>query len=116
MCHYRHYSHHDPLILPGLQDITAHVDFTALAQAAQQAGLEVRGYTSQAHFLMGCGLDRIVGVSDPADVATHMDLMQGVKTLTLPTEMGERFKVLGLTLEVDMQLIGFDMLDQRERV
>jgi SAM-dependent MidA family methyltransferase len=116
MCHYRHRAHPDPLVYPGLQDITAHVDFTALAQAAQAAGLAVGGYSTQAFFLMGCGLDRIMSAADPANSANYMDLAQGVKRLTLPTEMGERFKVLALTRGVPGPLIGFSMRDQRERL
>ncbi|MEJ1355375.1 MAG: SAM-dependent methyltransferase [Candidatus Sedimenticola sp. (ex Thyasira tokunagai)] len=116
MCYYRHQTHPDPLILPGLQDITAHVDFTAMAEAAQKAGFSVAGYTTQTYFLMGCGLDQLVAASDPSDVATHMALVQGVKRLTLPAEMGERFKVLGLTRDLDVPLAGFAMRDMRERL
>jgi SAM-dependent MidA family methyltransferase len=116
MCHYRHRAHADPFVYPGLQDITAHVDFTAVAEAAQAAGLAVAGYTTQAYFLMGSGLDEIVAASDPEDLVAHMNLVQGVKTLTLPSEMGERFKVLGLTRGVDLPLIGFSMRDMRERL
>ncbi len=116
MCYYRHQTHPDPLVLPGLQDITAHVDFTAMAEAAQKAGFSVAGYTTQAYFLMGCGLDQLVAASDPSDVATHMTLVQGVKRLTLPAEMGESFKVLGLTRDLDVPLAGFAMRDMRERL
>ncbi|MCW8921640.1 MAG: SAM-dependent methyltransferase, partial [Sedimenticola sp.] len=116
MCHYRHRAHPDPLVYPGLQDITAHVDFTAIAESAQAAGFIVSGYTTQAYFLMSSGLDQLVAASDPDDVAAHMALVQGVKRLTLPTEMGERFKVLGLTKEWDQPLTGFAMRDMRERL
>ncbi len=116
MCHYRHRAHPDPLVYPGLQDITAHVDFTSVAEAALAAGYQVVGYTTQAYFLMGCGLDQLVAASDPEDVAAHMALVQGVKRLTLPTEMGERFKVLGLSRGVAGPLCGFSMRDQRERL
>jgi SAM-dependent MidA family methyltransferase len=116
MCHYRHHAHPDPLVYPGLQDITAHVDFTAVAEAGHRAGLQVSGYTSQAFFLMGCGLDQIMGTVDPGDSGSYLDLVQGVKRLTLPTEMGERFKVLGLSRNLDQPLIGFNIRDQRERL
>ncbi len=116
MCHYRHRAHPDPLVYPGLQDITAHVDFTAVAEAGRAAGLEVSGYSTQAFFLMGCGLDQVMSAADPSDTSTYMDLAQGVKRLTLPTEMGERFKVLALTRGVPGPLIGFSMRDQRERL
>ncbi|MCW8945091.1 MAG: SAM-dependent methyltransferase [Sedimenticola sp.] len=116
MCHYRHRAHPDPLVYPGLQDITAHVDFTAIAESAQSAGFSVSGYTTQAYFLMGSGLDKLVAASDPDDVTAHMALVQGVKRLTLPTEMGERFKVLGLTKQWDQPISGFAMRDMRERL
>ncbi|MCW8908409.1 MAG: SAM-dependent methyltransferase [Sedimenticola sp.] len=116
MCHYRHRAHPDPLVYPGLQDITAHVEFTAVAEAAQGAGFQVAGYTTQAYFLMASGLDRLVAASDPDDVAGHMALVEGVKRLTLPTEMGERFKVLGLIRDWSAPLLGFAMRDLRERL
>jgi SAM-dependent MidA family methyltransferase len=116
MCHYRHRAHPDPLVYPGLQDITAHVDFTAIAEAAQASGFDVAGYTTQAYFLLGSGLDQLVSASDPNDVETHMTLVQGIKKLTLPTEMGERFKVLGLTRGWNHSLRGFAMRDMRERL
>lgn len=116
MCHYRHRAHDDPLVYPGLQDITAHVDFSAIAEAALASGFHVAGYTTQAFFLMGSGLDQLVAESDPNDAEAHLDLVQGVKRLTLPTEMGERFKVLGLTRGWDGPLTGFAMRDMRDRL
>jgi SAM-dependent MidA family methyltransferase len=116
MCHYRHRAHSDPLLYPGLQDITAHVDFTALAEAGQAAGLGVSGFTTQAHFLLACGLDRMVADSDPNDTRAHLALVQGVKRLTLPSEMGERFKVLALSRGVDLPLLGFGGRDLRDRL
>ncbi len=116
MCHYRHRAHPDPFVYPGLQDITAYVDFSAVAGAALETGFSVSGYTTQAFFLMSCGLDRLVAESDPNDVQAHMKLVQGVKHLTMPGEMGERFKVLGLTKGLDQPLLGFMMRDQRERL
>ncbi len=116
MCHYRHHAHSDPLILPGLQDITAHVDFTALAQAGADAGLRLAGYTTQAHFLLGAGLAELLADSDPTDVRRHLALTQQVKTLTLPGEMGERFKALAFTREFDAPLAGFALRDLRDRL
>jgi SAM-dependent MidA family methyltransferase len=116
MCHYRHRTHPDPLILPGLQDITAHVDFSAVAEAGLKAGFEIGGFTTQTFFLMGCGLDSMLAESDPSDMDVHMQLAQQVRRLTLPTEMGERFKVLALTNKLEQPLIGFTMRDQRERL
>lgn len=116
MCHYRHRAHDDPLILVGLQDITAHVDFTAMAEAGTDAGLSLLGYTSQAAFLLGNNLDRIVAASDPNDVRAHLDLTQQVKKLTLPHEMGELFKVMALGRGAKEPLRGFSMQDRRGRL
>jgi SAM-dependent MidA family methyltransferase len=116
MCHFRHRAHADPYLLPGLQDMTANVDFTALATAALQQGFKLSGYTTQAHFLIDSGLEQMLSVSDPADVKRHMQLMQGVKKLTLPAEMGERFKVMALARAEKTELSGFHSRDMRERL
>lgn len=116
MCHYRHRAHPDPLFHPGLQDITSHVEFTSLAAAAQASGLSVCGYSTQAFFLMGCGLEQLMSASDPDDIQPHMELAQGVKKLTLPSEMGERFKVLGLCRGLKQAPVGFSVRDMRERL
>jgi len=101
MCHYRHHAHADPLWLPGLNDITAHVDFTAMAQAAQDGGLQVLGYTSQAHFLLNCGLlDLLKQERTPAAAnAAHR--------LISEAEMGELVKVLAVGRGIDVPLLGF---------
>lgn len=116
MCHYRHRAHPDPLFLPGLQDITAHVDFSALADVALQHGLQLSGWSSQASFLFGCGLEGLLAASDPNDIRAHLRLTQEVKMLTLPSEMGERFKVLGLTRDLPLALDGFSMRDMSGRL
>ena len=116
ICHYRHRVHADPYLLPGLQDITANVDFTAVALAGRAAGFELAGYTTQAHFLIDNGLDRRLAVSDPGDVRRHMVLMQGAKRLMLPAEMGERFKVMALALDMPLTLAGFTSRDLRDRL
>ncbi len=116
MCHYRHRAHPDPFLWVGLQDITAHVDFTAVAEAGEAAGLALAGYTTQAHFLIGCGLDRVLAESNPEDLASHLALMQGAKRLTLPSEMGERFKVLALARAWKPPLMGFAVRDLRDRL
>jgi len=116
MCHYRHRAHPDPFRLVGLQDITAHVDFTAVAEAGEAAGLALAGYTTQAFFLLSCGLDRLVADSDPSDAAAHLRLVQEVRRLTLPTAMGESFKVVGLTRGLDVPLMGFGLRDLRDRL
>jgi SAM-dependent MidA family methyltransferase len=94
MCHYRHHAHPDPFYLPGLQDITAHVDFTAMALAAQDAGLDVLGYMNQASFLLGAGIGELLLVTDPQDVLRYLPQSKAVQKLVSPAEMGELFKVL----------------------
>ncbi|MGB5475152.1 MAG: SAM-dependent methyltransferase [Gammaproteobacteria bacterium] len=117
MCHYRQRAHDDPLLWPGLQDITAHVDFTAVAEAAVDAGLEVCGYTTQAHFLLDCGIDRLLqeAMSQLDDVA-YLRLAQQAKTLILPGEMGERFQCIGLTRDLAIEVPGFRGQDFRHRL
>ena len=96
-CHFRHHAHNDALILPGIQDITAWVDFSAAAAAAHEHGLDVSGYVTQAHFLINGGLaDELAKFSD-LPPAAQMALSGQVKLLTLPGEMGESFKCLGLS-------------------
>jgi SAM-dependent MidA family methyltransferase len=111
MCHYRHRAHDDPLILIGLQDITAHVDFTAMAEAGHEAGLSVQGYTHQAAFLLSTGLEEFL-----AQAADPLQAAQQAKKLTLPSEMGELFKVIALTRGVAGPLLGFRMIDQRRKL
>ncbi|MBV8633123.1 MAG: SAM-dependent methyltransferase, partial [Burkholderiaceae bacterium] len=94
MCHYRHHAHPDPLYLPGLQDITAHVDFTAMASAAVDAGAELLGYASQAGFLLAAGLGEILMRTSPDEAAAYLRQTNAVQKLTSPAEMGELFKVL----------------------
>ncbi len=103
-CHFRHQVGEDPLQLPGLQDITSHVDFTAVAQAGRAAGLELLGYDNQANFLLGCGIDRLLSESGPAH---YPELAQGIKQLLLPGGMGESFKVMGLGKGFAGDLAGF---------
>jgi SAM-dependent MidA family methyltransferase len=116
MCHYRHYAHPDPFILPGLQDITSHVDFTALAEAAYAAGLDISGYTTQAHFLIGCGLTQMTDNTTLPNTRQRLNAMQQIKKLTLPSEMGELFKVAAFTRGVEHALCGFSVKDLRGRL
>jgi SAM-dependent MidA family methyltransferase len=96
MCHYRHHAHPDPFYLPGLQDVTAHVDFTAMAQAAVDGGLELLGYTSQAGFLLGAGIGDLLLRTSPEQAAQYLPQANAVQKLISPAEMGELFKVLAL--------------------
>ena len=116
MCHYRHRAHGEPLVLAGLQDITAHVDFTAVAEAGTAAGAELLGYTTQAWFLMGCGLERHAQALAAAPERERWRLAQEVRTLALPTEMGERFKAIALGRGVEGPLAGFALRDERHRL
>jgi SAM-dependent MidA family methyltransferase len=113
MCHYRHRAHADPLILVGLQDITAHVDFTAIAEAAVEGGLSVYGYTSQALFLIGCGLEEVINHATTEDMQKQISLVQNVNKLTSPAEMGELYKVIALGVNMDLPLLGFQHQDRR---
>jgi SAM-dependent MidA family methyltransferase len=106
MCHYRHHAHSDPLWLPGLNDITAHVDFTAMAEAGYEAGLDVLGYTSQGQFLLNCGLASLLEARQSGDAA-YAALASGAQKLISPAEMGELFKVLALGKGIDEPLLGF---------
>jgi SAM-dependent MidA family methyltransferase len=116
MCHYRHQAHDDVFFWPGLQDITAWVDFTALAEAADACRLEVEGYTSQAMFLLGCGLDRLLIELSGDDPGERLDLNSQVRQLTLPGMMGERFKVMGLGRGLDAECSGFSLQDLRHQL
>ena len=107
MCYYRHRTQDNPLWFPGLQDITAFVDFTAVAQGAVAAGFEVNGYTSQANFLLDSGLPQILEAKFGGDERQQLVLAQQAKTLLLPTEMGERFKVMGLSKKWPGEIPGF---------
>jgi SAM-dependent MidA family methyltransferase len=114
MCYYRQRAHDDALRYPGLQDITAFVDFTAVAEAAVQAGFDIDGFTSQANFLLDSGLMQML--EDATDERRRFVQAQQVKTLTLASEMGERFKVIGLNKNIDMRLPGFGLQDLRYRL
>jgi SAM-dependent MidA family methyltransferase len=115
MCHYRHRAHSDPFFLPGVQDLTAHVDFSAVATAARAAGLEVAGFAAQAQFLVNLGLTYRVeeylaggGVSEEEQI----QLATALKQLTLPQGMGESFKALLLTKDVEGPFPGFRQGDR----
>lgn len=115
-CHYRHRAHGDPFLWPGLQDITAAVDFTAVADAAARSGLAVGGFTTQAHLLIGCGLEQVAADLDDADTRRRAALSRQVQVLTLPGEMGEVVKAMALTRNLTLPLRGFTGLDHRHRL
>ena len=112
MCHYRHHSHEEPFFLPGLQDITAHVDFTAIVESGFEAGLEFLGYTSQARFLLNCGLPEILARTPADDLKRYLPQAQAVQKLISPSEMGELFKVMALGKGLAEPLLGFAQGDR----
>jgi SAM-dependent MidA family methyltransferase len=116
LCHYRHRVHDDPFLLVGLQDITASVDFSAAAEAADAAGFEVAGYTTQAQFLLALGLTDVLTSAAEAEPAHWLALAQQAKQLTIPSEMGERFKVLAVTKNFVQPLRGFALANQLQRL
>ena len=107
MCHYRHHAHDNPFFLPGLQDITAHVDFTAVAERAIDSGAHLLGYTSQAHFLINCGITELLSETSPENLRDYQPLSAQLQKLTSPAEMGELFKVIALGKGLDAPLRGF---------
>lgn len=116
MCHFRQHAHADALFYPGLQDITAHVDFTAVAEAADDADLSVAGYTSQAGFLLACGIEKLLQSAVTVQSVEWFQQTEGLKRLVLPSEMGERFKVMALTRNIDEPLMGFSMRNMLEQL
>jgi len=116
MGHFRHHAHANPFLWPGLSDLTAHVDFTAIALAGERAGLRVAGYTPQAAFLLACGiLNRLRDVGDPSSVA-YLRETAAVHKLTSPAEMGELFKVLALAKSDPIEWPGFALADRSHRL
>lgn len=113
MCHFRHHAHGDPLVLPGLQDITAHVDFTAMADAALAGGLAVEGYTSQGRFLIEAGLPQRLAGLDLSDPRLHAQVAGPVQKLLSEAEMGELFKVLALGKGLSSPLPACERGDRR---
>lgn len=116
ICHYRHRGHDDPFFYPGLQDISACVDFTALAEASSRAGLECAGYTSQAMFLLASGLEHILKELQHMPDRQRLEQAAQVRQLTMPGIMGEKFQVMALSRGLDIPLLGFELLDMRHRL
>lgn len=115
MCHYRHHAHTDPFLWPGLQDITAHVDFTAIAAAAHGTGLDLLGYSSQSQFLLNCGILDLLGEL-PTGSPAYVRATAAVSQLLMPHEMGELFKVMALGRGLEGSLPGFQQGDRRHRL
>lgn len=111
MCHLRHFAHDQALIYPGIQDITAHIDFTAIADAALDAGMDVLGYTSQARFLLNCGLTDLLSQIESAQRTKEL---ANVNILLSEAEMGELFKVMVVGKNIEPGLTGFSRSDRRD--
>ena len=115
MCHHRHRAHADVFANPGREDLTAHVDFSALARAAREAGLEVLGYATQAQFLVNCGITDVLGEANIENALHYAPLAAEANRLLSPAEMGELFKVLALGKPaggVERPLLGFARNDR----
>jgi SAM-dependent MidA family methyltransferase len=113
LCHFRHRAHGDPFFMVGLQDITAWVDFTRLAEASREAGFQLAGFTTQAHFLAGTGIDREMQLSAGDDPHQFARLANQARQLMLPGEMGERFKAMAWLRGMQGPLRGFEVKDLR---
>lgn len=110
-CHYKQRVHDDPYVNIGVQDITAWVDFTRVAESALDSGLDVAGFATQAAFLLGTGIERYIAEADQP--IEHARRAGEARRLLLPGEMGEAFKVMALTRECDVPLSGFALQDLR---
>ena len=113
MCHYRHQAHADPFARPGKEDITAHVDFSALAEAAGAAGAEVLGYASHTQFLVNCGITEVLAEANVENALHYAPIAAQAQKLLSPAEMGELFKVLAVGRGVAAPLAGFSRGDRR---
>ncbi|WP_442769575.1 class I SAM-dependent methyltransferase [Zoogloea ramigera] len=107
LCYFRHHAHGDPFVWPGLNDITAFVDFTAIAEAGFEAGLDVLGYTDQANLLFNCGVLDCLARRAPEESTDYIRAAKALQRLTGPHEMGELFKVIALARGISQPLIGF---------
>jgi len=115
MCHYRHHSHPDPFYLPGLQDVTVHVDFTAIIAAADAAGLDLLGYASQGRFLLNCGILDLLAREQPGSTE-YIRASGAINRMLMPHEMGELFKVIAIGRGIARPLLGFASGDQSRRL
>lgn len=113
MCHYRHHVHDDPFYLPGLQDITSHVNFSAINEVALASDLQLLGYTTQANLLINCGITEVLSRT-PADIPhQYLPLANQLQRLVSPAEMGELFKAIAYGRGINQPLIGFTRGDKR---
>jgi SAM-dependent MidA family methyltransferase len=115
-CYYQHRAHENPFFWPGLQDITSHVDFTAVAQSGVNAGLELQGFTSQAHFLMATSLLEHASCDGSNSVIKAAQISREIQQLTLPCAMGESFCAIGFSKNIETVMKGFIAQDQSHRL
>lgn len=115
-CHYRQRRHDNPFIYIGLQDITASVDFTLVAESARSAGLDVSGYTTQSAFLMACNIDELIQQFSAGNDMASLRFAQQAGQLLLPGQMGESFKVIALSRNIENSLLGFEFANQLHRL
>jgi len=113
LCHFRQRAHGDPFFAPGLQDITAWVDFTLLAEASRECGFQLAGFTTQAYFLAGTGIDDEMRFIAGDDAQQFARLANQARQLMLPGEMGERFKAMAWLRGIHAPLRGFQLNDLR---
>jgi SAM-dependent MidA family methyltransferase len=116
MAHYRHHAHADPFFLPGLNDLTTHVDFSAIADTAEGAGFDLLGYASQANFLIDCGIADLLARVPASDSARYLPLANQAGRLLSPAEMGELFKVMLIGRDLDIAASGFQSGDRTARL
>lgn len=116
MCHYQHHAHTNPYWHPGLQDITAFVDYTAILDAAHATPFIINGYTTQSHFLLSCGMLELIDKIWVDNIKNPWAINQQIKQLLLPSQMGESFKVLGLTKDFNFPLLGFTLHNMQEKL
>lgn len=113
LCHFRHRAHGDVFLNPGLQDITAWVDYTSLAEASREAGFTLGGFTTQSYFLAGLAVDQEMRALAGDDAGKFARLSNQARQLMLPGEMGERFKAMAWLRGLDLPLSGFALQDLR---
>lgn len=114
LCHYCHRAHDDPFFYPGLPDISANVDFTAVAQAGAAANLMLLGNTSQAQLTLSGDIERLLARAQSE--REYLRMAQQLKRLTLPSEMGERFQVMALGRNIELPMAEFVRRDFRGRL
>lgn len=114
MCHYRHHAHDDPFAFVGLQDITTHVDFSAVATAAMEGCASLLGYATQANFLINCGITELLSRTPASDTRAYAPLAAQAQKLLSPAEMGELFKVIALGKNISTPLLGFARGDKSQ--